>query len=99
MAIYSTHQMQSLTLKPHLLAFHVQMGYDTIPTSYRRKKKKVVAALKTEDHSYLEAFTKDTNTQDKLQRMGKYSFWICMEQSNNLIWTSAPSSWTTWSHQ
>ena len=26
------------------------------------RKKKVVAALKTEDHSYLEAFTKGTNT-------------------------------------
>ena len=30
------------------------------------RKKKVVAALKTEDHSYLEAFTKGTNTHDKV---------------------------------
>ena len=41
-----------------------------------------------------EAFSKDINTHDKLQRMGKYSFWICMKQSNNLIWTSAASSCT-----
>ena len=71
--------------------------------------KTVMAALKTEDHSYLESFTKGTNTHDKLGkpllktqtpmtklgRMGKSSFWICMEQSNNLIWTSAASSCTT----
>ena len=30
------------------------------------RKKKVVGALKTEDHSYLEAFTKGTNTHGKV---------------------------------
>ena len=42
-----------------------------------------------------EAFSEDTNTHDKLQRLGKYSFWICIKQSNNLIWTSAASSCTS----
>ena len=66
-AIYSTPQLQFLTLKPHLLAFHVLMGCDTIPAPNRHRKK-VVATLKTEDHSYLEALTKDTNTDDKVEK-------------------------------
>ena len=40
-------------------------GVNTIPAPYRLRKK-VVAALKTEDHRYLEAFTKYTNTHDNV---------------------------------
>ena len=65
MAIDSIPQIQTLTLKPHLLALHVLLGCKHNSAPYRLRKK-VVAALKTEDHRYLEAFTKYTNTHDNV---------------------------------
>ena len=77
------------------------MGCDTNPAPYRYRKKKVVAALKTEDHNYLEAFTKYTNTHDKV---GKPLLKIPTPMLSCTGWGSIPSEsvWsraTTWSGQ
>ena len=63
------------------------------------RKKKVVAVLKTEDHSYLEAFTKGTNTHDKVGKplvktptpMISYKGWGSIPSES--VWSRA----TTWS--
>ena len=54
------------------------------------RKKRVVAALKTEDHSYLEAFSKGTNTHDKVGKS------LVKTPTPMIGWVSIPSE-SAWS--